>query len=275
MAVVQIPRSGALAPCPSPSTTSSLPFDPSRIPSCTAPSSTSTWCEMCASTVLSVALEVTLTVAGCPLRNEIQSRVTNALDGIGVSRRRPVLRRDDRRAASHAAREAARRPIGHRRQSSRSRPRRGPRHPVRRPREHHPGAADRVGQGRRRQVLGHHEPRRRPRPAGPGRGRDRRRRVGLLDPEDARRGAPSGGHRLDARPARPPQEGCAASRWGSSPRRTSRSSGGARCSTRPSSSSSPTSSGTSPTSSSSTCRPAPATSRCRSRSSSRGRRSTS
>ena len=33
-----------------------------------------------------VALEVTLTVAGCPLRNEIQSRVTNALTPIGVAR---------------------------------------------------------------------------------------------------------------------------------------------------------------------------------------------
>jgi ATP-binding protein involved in chromosome partitioning len=33
----------------------------------------------------SVALEVTLTVAGCPLRNEIQSRVTTALEGIGVT----------------------------------------------------------------------------------------------------------------------------------------------------------------------------------------------
>ena len=32
----------------------------------------------------SVALEVTLTVAGCPLRNEIQSRVTDALTAIGV-----------------------------------------------------------------------------------------------------------------------------------------------------------------------------------------------
>ncbi|MSO87435.1 MAG: iron-sulfur cluster carrier protein ApbC [Acidimicrobiia bacterium] len=32
----------------------------------------------------SVALEVTLTIAGCPLRNEIQSRVTAALEGIGV-----------------------------------------------------------------------------------------------------------------------------------------------------------------------------------------------
>ena len=48
-------------------------------------------------------------------------------------------------------------------------------------------------------------------------------------------------------PTRP--TACAASRWASSPRRTSRSSGGARCSTRRSSSSSPTSSGTSPTSS--------------------------
>ncbi|MFL6204839.1 MAG: Mrp/NBP35 family ATP-binding protein [Acidimicrobiales bacterium] len=33
----------------------------------------------------SVALEVTLTVAGCPLRNEIESRVTGALSAIGVT----------------------------------------------------------------------------------------------------------------------------------------------------------------------------------------------
>jgi ATP-binding protein involved in chromosome partitioning len=33
----------------------------------------------------SVGLEVTLTVAGCPLRNEIQSRVTGALASIGVA----------------------------------------------------------------------------------------------------------------------------------------------------------------------------------------------
>jgi len=32
-----------------------------------------------------VALEVTLTVAGCPLRNEIQSRVTGALTAVGVT----------------------------------------------------------------------------------------------------------------------------------------------------------------------------------------------
>ena len=32
-----------------------------------------------------VALEVTLTIAGCPLRNEIQSRVSGALDAIGVT----------------------------------------------------------------------------------------------------------------------------------------------------------------------------------------------
>jgi ATP-binding protein involved in chromosome partitioning len=38
-----------------------------------------------------VSLEVTLTVAGCPLRNEIERRVTDRRD-----ERRPVVRRDDR-----------------------------------------------------------------------------------------------------------------------------------------------------------------------------------
>ncbi len=33
----------------------------------------------------SVAVEITLTVAGCPLRNEIQSRVTGALETIGIT----------------------------------------------------------------------------------------------------------------------------------------------------------------------------------------------
>ncbi len=72
----------------------------------------------------------------------------------------------------------------------------------------------------------------------------------------------------------PAPAGFVASPWASSPRRTSRSSGGARCSTRPWSSSSPTSSGTTRTSCSSTCRRARATSRCRSLSSSPERRST-
>ena len=38
----------------------------------------------------SVALEVTLTIAGCPLRNEIQTRVTTALAGHRRAVGRPV-----------------------------------------------------------------------------------------------------------------------------------------------------------------------------------------
>ena len=122
--------------------------------------------------------------------------------------------------------------------------------------------AHRVGQGRGRQVVGHHQPGGRAGPARPlGRGR-RRRRVGLLHPADARRRPTAGDHRRDAGAARV-ASACGASRWGSSPRRTSRSSGGARCCTRRSSSSSPTCSGTIPTSWSSTCLRAPATSPCR------------
>ena len=96
--------------------------------------------------------------------------------------------------------------------------------------------------------------------AGQGGRRHRRRRVGLLDPADARRRPAAGGDRL-ACSCRPRPTACGASPWASSPRRTSPSSGGVRCCTRRSSSSSPTSTGTTPTTSSSTCRPAPATSR--------------
>jgi metal-sulfur cluster biosynthetic enzyme len=39
-----------------------------------------------------VALEVTLTVAGCPMRNEIQSRVGTALAGIGEVATRDFIR---------------------------------------------------------------------------------------------------------------------------------------------------------------------------------------
>ena len=165
-------------------------------------------------------------------------------------------------------------PGGDRRLAARPRPRPGPGHPVRRPGVAHPRAARRLGQGRRRQVVGHHQPRRRPRAAGQVRRCRRRRRVGLLDPAHARRRAAAGRDRLDARAARVPRRprdlDGVLRRGG---RR--RSSGGARCCTRRSSSSSPTSSGTSPTSSSSTCRPAPATSRSRWRSSCPAPRSTS
>ena len=63
-----------------------------------------------------VALEVTLTVAGCPLRNEIQSRVTGALTAHRRRHRSTStfgVMTDEQRAAR--AREAPRRPGGHRR----------------------------------------------------------------------------------------------------------------------------------------------------------------
>ena len=160
---------------------------------------------------------VALTIAGCPLRAEITNRVTGAVAALdGVDDGRPRLHGDDRRGAGRAAPAAPRRPGGHRGQPAGPRPRRGPGHPVRRPRLQDPRAADRVGQGRRRQVVGHDQPVGGARPAGPRRGRRRRRRVGLLDPADARRRAPAGRHRRDARAARG-RTACAASRWASSP----------------------------------------------------------
>ena len=196
-------------------------------------------------------------IAGCPLRTEIDNRVTtrrrapSTASTTSTSTSRSMT--DEERAA--LARAAPRRPGRHRRQPARPRPRRGPGHPVRRPgvsRTRVP--AHRVGQGRRRQVVGHHQPRRRARPAGPARSRvvdadvwgfSIPRMLGVDRPPVV----------IDQMLVPPEATACAASRWASSPRRTSRSSGGARCCTRRSSSSSPTSTGTSPTSSSSTCRP--------------------
>ena len=154
------------------------------------------------------------------------------------------------------------------------RPRRGPGHPVRRPESRTRVPAHRLGQGRRGQVVGHHQPGRRAGPAG--------HSVGVLDADVYGFSIPRmlGVDRDPVRAStrcscRPRPTACAASRWASSPRRTSRSSGGARCCTRRSSSSSPTSTGTTPTSCWSTCRRAPATSRSRSPSSCPGPRSTS
>ena len=198
------PCTGARTPCPSPSTTSSTPSTRRGSRSCTAPSSTSTWCETCASTATAVALEVTLTVAGCPLRNEIQRGSPNAArraSGSPTSTSSFGVMTDEQRA--DAAREAARRPVRHRRAARppTATPRAAPsRSPI--PRAPPACCSIASGKGGVGQVVGHHQPRRRARPARPGRRRHRRRRVGLLDPADARRRAPSRGHRLDARPAR-------------------------------------------------------------------------
>ena len=198
---------------------------------------------------------------------------STALDGVDA--RRPRLHGDDRRGARRAARAAPRRPGAPPPAPTRATatPRAGPsRSPI--PRRSTRVPAHRLGQGRRRQVVGHHQPA----VALAQRGHS----VGVVDadvwgfsiPRMLGVDRPPGGHRRDAHAARG-ATACAASRWASSPRRTSRSSGGARCCTRRSSSSSPTSTGTSPTSCSSTCRPAPATSPCRWRSSCPAARSTS
>ncbi len=67
----------------------------------------------------------------------------------------------------------------------------GPRHGDPR---HHPGARHRVGQGRRRQELGHRQPGGRARAAGVHRRRARRRHLGLLRPPHARRAGPPRRH---------------------------------------------------------------------------------
>ena len=87
-----------------------------------------------------VGVLVALTVAGCPLRNEIQQpgdggRAAARRRG----RRRPRLHRDDRRGARGAAPAAARRPGATRRAGAGPRPRRGTADPLRRARLARPG----------------------------------------------------------------------------------------------------------------------------------------
>ena len=138
-----------------------------------------------------VALEVTLTIAGCPLRNEIQSRVSGALDAIGVTSVDLSfgVMTDEQRAAVReklqgdpSATAGSQPSHGH--AEGREIPFADPESTTR-------VLLDRLRQGRGGQVVGHHEPVRGPGPAGPERGRHRRRRVGLLDPAHARRGAPA------------------------------------------------------------------------------------
>ena len=66
---------------------SSTPSVPWRIPSCAARSSTWAWCATSTSTRKgAVVVLIALTVAGCPLRNEITNRVTGAVSPLaGVS----------------------------------------------------------------------------------------------------------------------------------------------------------------------------------------------
>ena len=115
-----------------------------------------------------VSVLVALTVAGCPLRNEITNRVTaavTALDGVdAVGLDFTVMTDEEREELRQRLHGDPAATAGHGTPGPRAR--RRPRHPLRRAGLEDPPAADRVGQGRRRQELGHHQPRRRSGPGG-------------------------------------------------------------------------------------------------------------
>ena len=151
------------------------PSPPSTTPRSSDRSPISAWSSRSRSTVrASFALTVLLTVAGCPLKDTITRDVNAALRAVpGVT--------DVDLTLGVMSRRAACRPEGaaQRRQGAAG-------DPVRAARLADQGLRDRVRQGRRRQVVGHGQPR-----AGDGRpgtqGRNRRRRhLRTLGPGDAR-----------------------------------------------------------------------------------------
>ena len=128
----------------------------SRIPSCTARSSTSAWCATSIDRpTATCGVLIALTVAGCPLRNEITDRVTGAVD---AARRRHATSPLDFTVMTDQEREALRIKLhgdpaataGHGQAHGHAE---GRADPVRRARLEDPAAADLVGQGRRRQVA--------------------------------------------------------------------------------------------------------------------------
>ena len=151
-----------------------------------------------------VQVQIALTVAGCPLRDEITSGSPTRCRPSTASRSVDVgftVMTDEERAAVRAA--PARRPGGDRRLASRptATPRAGPsRSPTRR---RAPGCCS------SRRARAASASRRSPTnlavalaQRGRSRRRRRRRRLGLLDPADARRRPAAGRDRLDARAAR-------------------------------------------------------------------------
>ncbi len=257
---------------------SSRPCAPSRTPSCTAPSSTSAW---------SAAIAVDGGDGRRPRRPHRRRLPAAQRDPEPGHRRGRRPRRastavdldftvmtDEERAALRA--QAPRRPRRPPPAASQAHGHaEGRAIPFADPAQHDPRAADRLGQGRRRQVVGH-------RPTSPSRSPSAASTVAVVDADVWGFSIPrmlgvdraAGRHRRDARPARGLRRALHLDGL-LRRRRTRRSSGGARCCTRRSSSSSPTCTGTSPTTSSSTCRRAPATSRSRSPSSCPGPRSSS
>ena len=142
-----------------------------------------------------VKVTVALTVAGCPMRSEIIRLVTDAVAplagvdhvdvdlGVMTEQERAALAQQLQGGHAHGDDGQVHRPNPFT-DSNTARPR------------------DLVGQGWRRQVVGHHEPRGRARAAGPQGRRHRRRRVGLLDAPHARHRPPADRHRRRHRPAR-------------------------------------------------------------------------
>ena len=277
-----MPVSAGQLTCPKPLRHPGCPAPRSRNPSCAARSSSSAWSRGSPSTAATAVVAVALPLPGdaLPRRAARAGSSKPSARSTGIDRVDVDLRdmTDDELVALGRLLKGVSQP---RRRPTRCRSSTPP-HAAAPPPRVNPFTDARtrvlavvVGQGRRRQVVGHHQPLDRARAARPPRRRGRRRRVGLLDAADARHRArrpaliddvivppEANGVRLISMGffAREDQAGHLAR---------------ARCCTRRSSSSSPTSTGTSPTTSSSTCRPAPATSRSRSRSSCRAPRCSS
>ena len=205
----------------------------------------------------SVQVQIALTVAGCPLRNEIDRRVKDAVTATRRRRcRRPRLHGHDRRGAGRrCASGSARRSGGDRRvpAGATATPRAGPSPSPIRP------AAPGCSSSRRARAAWAS---RRSRPTSPSPWPSGASRVGVVDADVWGFSIPRmlGVDRppvvIDEMLVPPEAHGVRVHLHGLLRRGGhSRSSGGARCCTRRSSSSSPTCTGTNPTSSSSTCPP--------------------
>ena len=214
---------------------------------------------------------VALTVAGCPLRNEIQNRVTGAVGALpgvtGVDLEFTVMTDQDREDLRNRLRPG---PGGHRTPATTTvAPQRRATPRASRCRSTSPARGPARCSSRRARAA---SASRRSPPTWPWRSRPGATPSASSTPTSTASRSPGCSAPTPSRSrstrccCRRSRGACGASRSATSSPRARRSSGGARCCTRRSSSSSPTCTGTTPTSSSSTCHPAPATSpsRCRS-----------
>ena len=178
----------------SPNLPSARRWSPSSTPRSDAAWSSSTWCGGSTSTGANVDVTIALTVAGCPMKADLERRCAGtsarspASQSVGV--RFDVMTPEQRTALRSGCRAA---PGGGQQQkavtiSARTR-----------------GGRGRVGQGRGRQVDAHGEPGGVARGRRRRGGRRRRRHLRLLDPAHARHLAPAGGRRQHDRAAGEPR----------------------------------------------------------------------